>query len=199
MMKQLDCKGLACPQPVLKTKGIIESHPEETEFAVTLDNAASAQNVLRFFESQGFAATLAEKNGEFIVHGTRSGKRLARPVPAPSETSGQRTLIFVTSDRLGSGDDVLGAGLMFNFISTLNEMGETLWRIIFVNSGVKLAIGGAKTLPALQHLEAQGVSMLVCGTCLNHFNLLEQKSVGETTNMLDVVTSLHLADKVITV
>lgn len=88
---------------------------------------------------------------------------------------------------------------MFNFISTLNEMGDTLWRIVFVNSGVKLAIGGAKTLPGLQHMEAQGVSILVCGTCLNHFNLLEQKRVGETTNMLDVVTSLQLADKVISV
>jgi len=198
-MEKLDCKGLACPQPVLRTKGLIESHPEGTEFVVTLDNAASAQNVIRFFESQGFTATLAEKDGEFIIHGTRSDKRVARPFSAQSEISGQNTLIFITSDRLGSGDDVLGGGLMFNFISTLNEMGDTLWRIVFVNSGVKLAIEGAKTLPALQHLEAQGVSILVCGTCLNHFNLLEQKQVGETTNMLDVVTSLHLADKVITV
>jgi len=39
--------------------------------------------------------------------------------------------------------------------------------------------------------------VLVCGTCLNHFQLLEQKKVGETTNMLDIVTHMHLADKVI--
>ncbi|MBW1700249.1 MAG: DsrE family protein, partial [Deltaproteobacteria bacterium] len=65
------------------------------------------------------------------------------------------------------------------------------------NSGVKLTIAGAKTLPAIQQLEAQGISVLVCGTCLNHFNLLDQKRVGETTNMLDIVTSLQLADKVI--
>lgn len=32
---------------------------------------------------------------------------------------------------------------------------------------------------------------------MNFFNLLEAKQVGETTNMMDVVTSLSLADKVI--
>ena len=51
--------------------------------------------------------------------------------------------------------------------------------------------------PAIQQLEAEGVSVLVCGTCLTHFSLLDQKRVGETTNMLDIVTSLQLADKVI--
>jgi intracellular sulfur oxidation DsrE/DsrF family protein len=49
----------------------------------------------------------------------------------------------------------------------------------------------------LQELEKKGVMVLVCGTCLNHFHLLEQKQVGETTNMLDIVTHMQLADKVV--
>ena len=49
-----------------------------------------------------------------------------------------------------------------------------------------------------QALEQSGVRLLVCGTCLNHFQLLEAKQVGETTNMLDIVTAMQLADKVIT-
>jgi len=106
---------------------------------------------------------------------------------------------LITKNTMGFGDDLLGSGLILNFLSTLNEMGEALWRLVFLNSGVKLTIEGAETLPAIQQLEAQGVSILVCGTCLNHFNLLEQKRVGETTNMLDIVTSLQLADKVISV
>lgn len=198
-METLDCTGLACPQPVLRTKTLIESHPDQKQFAVTVDNAASAQNVLRFFESQGLSATLEEVDGAFTIQGTRSHEKPDRPVATESGTSVHKTLVFITSDRMGTGADDLGAGLMFNFIGTLNEMGEALWRLIFVNSGVKLTIENAKTLPALQNLEAHGVSILVCGTCLNHFNLLEQKKVGETTNMLDVVTSLQLADKVITV
>jgi selenium metabolism protein YedF len=100
---------------------------------------------------------------------------------------------------MGSGDDVLGAGLMVNYLKTLNEMGESLWRLVFLNSGVKLTVEGAETLAAIQDLEAHGVSVLVCGTCLHHFDLLEEKRVGETTNMLDIVTSLQVAGKVISV
>jgi len=43
------------------------------------------------------------------------------------------------------------------------------------------------------------VSILVCGTCLDFYGLLDQKKVGETTNMLDIVTSLQVAGKVVTV
>ena len=74
---------------------------------------------------------------------------------------------------------------------------DSLWRIIMLNGGVSLATKNSPVIAELQALEQNGVGILVCGTCLEHFNLLEQKSVGETTNMLDVVTSLQLADKVI--
>jgi intracellular sulfur oxidation DsrE/DsrF family protein len=62
-----------------------------------------------------------------------------------------------------------------------------------------LAIEGSPALEHFKKLEQEGVSILVCGTCLDHFNLLENKQIGETTNMLDVVTSLQLASKVIKV
>jgi selenium metabolism protein YedF len=198
-MESIDCKGLACPQPVLRTKSLIDSHPDQKQFAVTVDNAASAENVLKFLKSQGFAATLETNNGDFTVQGTRAEETSDQSVVPDADTHTEKTLVLITSDRIGSGDDELGAGLMFNFISTLNEMGDALWRLIFVNSGVKLTIMDAKTLSVLQELENHGTSILVCGTCLTHFNLLDQKAVGETTNMLDVVTSLQLAEKVITV
>jgi selenium metabolism protein YedF len=86
---------------------------------------------------------------------------------------------------------------MFNFLGTLPELGEALWRIILVNGGVKLAVTGSPVLEKLQTLAASGVSIIVCGTCLDFFGILDNKEVGETTNMLDVVTSLDLADKVI--
>jgi hypothetical protein len=37
------------------------------------------------------------------------------------------------------------------------------------------------------------------GTCLNHFDILDKKEVGETTNILDIVTAMQLADKVINI
>ena len=111
----------------------------------------------------------------------------------------RKILVMVGTDRLGHGDDALGAGLLFNFLKTLKEMGSDLWRLVFVNNGVKLTAVGAEAVPVLQDLAASGVSILVCGTCLNHFQLLEEKEVGETTNMLDIVTSLQVADSVINI
>jgi selenium metabolism protein YedF len=108
-------------------------------------------------------------------------------------------MVMVASDCMGTGDDVLGAKLMINFIKTLKEMGDELWRLVFVNSGVKLTIDDAGTLADIQDLEATGLTILVCGTCLDHFNLLERKQVGQTTNMLDIVTAMQLADKVINI
>jgi selenium metabolism protein YedF len=106
---------------------------------------------------------------------------------------------MAATDRMGFGDDELGKKLMINFIKTLKEMGKELWRLVFVNNGVKLAIEGSAALEALKELEESGITILVCGTCLDHFKLLEKKKVGETTNMLDIVTAMQVADKVINI
>ena len=105
--------------------------------------------------------------------------------------------MLITTETLGRGDDALGAKLMDNFPATLPELGDALWRIVLLNGGVKLAARPGKALDSLRALEAAGVSILVCGTCLDFFQLLEKRAVGQTTNMLDVVSSLALADKVI--
>ena len=88
---------------------------------------------------------------------------------------------------------------MVNFLRTLKEMGPDLWRLVFVNNGVKLAVDGSEVVGDLKTLEDGGLKILVCGTCLNHFNLLDRKQVGETTNMLDIVTAMQMADKVINI
>jgi len=106
---------------------------------------------------------------------------------------------MVANDRMGHGDDELGEKLMLSFLKTLKEMGDELWRLVFVNNGVKLTIEGSDVLPVIQELEEEGIHILVCGTCLTHFDLLNQKKVGETTNMLDIVTAMQLADKVINI
>jgi selenium metabolism protein YedF len=198
-METLNCRGLDCPQPVLKTKDFIEANTQTLAFTVVVDNAAAAQNVVRFVESQGFSASIDQNDDDFEIKAEKSEETSSEFVATEPATSSKKTLVLIPKNTMGSGDDMLGAGLMLNFLNTLNEMGETLWRVVFLNSGIKLTIEGAKTLPAIQQLEAQGVSILVCGTCLMHFNLLDQKGVGETTNMLDIVTSLQLADKVISV
>ncbi len=107
--------------------------------------------------------------------------------------------VFIPSDKVGEGDDVLGGKLMGNFIATLPELGSSLWRIVLVNGGVRMSVPDHPCFAKLKELENAGVSILVCGTCLDFFGLLDKKELGDTTNMLDVVTSLQLATKVIRV
>ncbi len=199
----LDCRGMACPQPVLSTKQQLEQdRPERIE--VLVDNQAASVNVSRFLTTQGYKAEVRETGGEFLVSGELdpSAAPVADAPPAEAYACAvdqRRTLVFVRCQFLGRGDDGLGGGLMKNFIATLKEMGPELWRIVLVNSGVRLTVEGSPALDALKELVTSGVSLLVCGTCLDHFGLLDAKQVGETTNMLDIVTSLQVADKVITV
>lgn len=197
MSELVDCAGLACPGPVLAAKRAIDDEKPES-LTVLVDNAAARENVSRFMTSQGYAVTIAEIGGAFHVTGNRAVCEPCK-VFVPEPPSESKILIMASSDRIGRGDDELGTKLMISFIKTLKEMGPGLWRLVFVNAGVKLTVKDSPVLADLLELASSGLSILVCGTCLNHFKLLEQKQVGETTNMLDIVTSMELADKVVSV
>jgi selenium metabolism protein YedF len=196
MTAELDCRGLACPAPVLQTKELIEKESPPI-ITVTVDNEAAKQNVSRFLGTQNFEVSVHEEEGLLKVTGKR-GETTPPPKPVQeTATEHKKIMVMVATDRMGRGDDELGAKLMVSFIKTLKEMGDELWRLVFVNNGVKLTIGESEVLPILKDLEQSGVYILVCGTCLTHFDLLDKKQVGETTNMLDIVTAMQLADKVI--
>lgn len=196
--EKIDCRGLACPQPVLKARDLAQK-PQVDCVRVVVDNVAAKENVSRFLGHMGFQVEVEEQGGDFEIKGVRGGEAQSCEVVQLEAGDAQlkKIVVLVGSNRMGRGDDQLGSRLMFNFVNTLKEMGQELWRVIFLNGGVKLTVEGAETLEALQKLESQGVRILVCGTCLDHFGLLEKKQVGETTNMLDIVTALQLADKVI--
>ena len=200
MTRELDCRGLACPAPVLQTKQKIEKE-NLSEISVIVDNQASRENVSRFLGSQKFEVSVEQKGSVFTITGKRgTGAPATEPPVAPqADSEKKKIVVMIASDRMGFGDDDLGRMLLVNFIKTLNEMGDELWRLIFVNNGVKLTIGGSEVLDVLKGYEKEGLTILVCGTCLTHFNLLNKKEVGQTTNMLDVVTAMQLADKVINI
>jgi selenium metabolism protein YedF len=197
-MKEIDARGLACPAPVLLTKAAVENDGE-TMIRVVLDNTASQQNVQRYLESKGFSVALETAGKDFMVTGRSTGApdALRETEPLSSDAIGSKIMVLCATDRIGFGDDTLGKALMVNFIKTLKEMGPDLWRLVFVNNGVKLAVKDSPVLEELFAYEIGGLKILVCGTCLTHFNLLEDKKVGETTNMLDIVTAMQMADKVI--
>lgn len=226
-MNTLDCKGLACPEPVLRTREFIEKQ-KPAEFMVVVDNSPAVENITRFVNNNGYSVASVNNKAdncfELLVQKVESTMDEHVEVPSLEKThfftdteifnkeplflkngevpadysehaKKRKTVVLLATDKLGHGDDELGAKLMENFLATLTEM--DIWQIIMVNGGVRLATTEGKNLESLKKLAEQGVKINVCGTCLNYFGLLEAKKIGETTNMLDIVTTLDLADKVI--
>ena len=198
-MEQLDCRGLACPQPVMRSRDALAGGTQALE--VLVDNEPARENVRRFFEGRGFSVATSQEGPDCWRISATAGDAATAPQQAeqaaPAAEGNSRTLVLITTETIGRGDDELGGKLMGNFLATLPELGSRLWRIVLINGGVKLASCPGPALDALKKMEAEGVSVLVCGTCLAHFGLLEAKAVGDTSNMLDIVTSLDLAGKVI--
>ncbi|OGR33994.1 MAG: SirA family protein [Desulfobacula sp. RIFOXYB2_FULL_45_6] len=200
--KIIDCRTLECPSPVLKTKEYLEKE-DVTEIDVIVDNDAAVENVSRFLNFQGFNVSVDSDGRASTISGQRDPEKVKKFETSPGyirtkKTSDcQKILIMVSSQSIGKGDDELGQKLMINFVKTLKEMGTDLWRIVLVNHGVKFATNGSAILDELMELESSGVGILVCGACLTHLNLLKEKKIGQTTNMLDIVTSMQLADKVV--
>lgn len=194
---------MPCPQPVLRVREYIVENSPET-LTVIVDNQAACENVTRFLHSQGYGVSPGQEGALWRLEAARAGDAPAQSAAgtdkaAPLSSVGEKILVVIPSNVFGSGDDELGGKLMKNFLLTLPEMGGSLWRIILLNGGVKLSVAESPVLAELLALEKQGVSILVCGSCLEFFGLLDRKKVGETTNMLDVVTSMQVAGKVLRV
>ena len=203
MSKELDCRGMGCPAPVLQVRNCLDKEMPAT-ITVLVDNEAALQNVSRFLEHQHFKVTSERGGGEFRVIGTRSSDpgaiERAPAVPVARERVGmKKIMILVTSVHMGHGDDSLGDMLMFNLIKTLKEMGPELWCVAFVNSSVSFTAEGSEAVPILKELAAEGVQILACGACLAYFHLLDKLQVGEVSNMLDIVTNMKIADSVVTI
>ncbi|MBA4395129.1 MAG: sulfurtransferase-like selenium metabolism protein YedF, partial [Desulfobacca sp.] len=125
-MEILNCQGLTCPQPVVETRNLLAAHPELTEVTVIVDNPAAAQNVERFFGTQGFQAVIEGTDPVLQVRARKQGQKSGDAILKKSVEEPQKTLIMFTKDTLGQGDDHLGALLLLNFLKTLKEMGEAL-------------------------------------------------------------------------
>lgn len=200
MGTKVDACGLVCPAPILLVKDVLEKGKPQ-QLTVLVDNPASFENVNRFLNAKGYVVATSQDGEVYSL--SAQHRQQEDKADIPQETDGeqprQKMLVLVTTDCLGSGDDLLGRKLMAAYLKTLKELGPDLWQIIFVNGGVKLTTAASPALEDLLEYEKAGVIILACGTCLEHFGLTREKKVGSTTNMLDIVTATQLADKTITI
>jgi selenium metabolism protein YedF len=190
-MDTIDCRNMACPAPVISVKKALE---KMDGVRVLLDDGAPRENVTRFAGNRGF-----------IVHEERNDNGWALTITAGISTqiisaSGPKSgdvVFLITSDRLGDGPDELGRLLMKNFIHSLLEAGNLPYRMLFMNSGVRLTTEGSDVLEALGKLSGMGVEILSCGLCLDFFGIKDKLLSGGTTNMLTTVETILSNDRVI--
>lgn len=191
---KIDARGKKCPIPVIETKKAMEQC-QERNLEVWVDNEIAVQNLYKLAEQKGVQAT-DRKESESCYVVTLIG------TPKQSEQgkhTEEHTVVVLSSETMGKGDDVLGKLLMKGFVYALTEVEQLPDTILLYNGGVKLAVQGADTLADLQLMEKHGVTILVCGTCLNHYGLSEQLGVGNVTNMYHITEILTKAGKVISV
>jgi selenium metabolism protein YedF len=195
MEKQVDARGLACPQPVVITKKALEEI-EKGKVVVIVDSEVARDNLVKLAKSLDCSVNVEESNGDYhinILKGEAVG--LSKMV---QETNGD-FIILVTSQYMGKGSDELGGILMKGFFYALSESYNLPQAVIFMNSGVKLAVEGTEVIESLSVLESKGVEILSCGTCLDYFNLKDKLVKGGVTNMYTIVERLNEAKKVITI
>lgn len=190
-MNTIDCRGMACPAPVITVKKALQ---EQNEFHVLLDDGAPRENVTRFARNRGLDVTEERNDNGWAI----TIKNSDATVPSHSTTVGDGDrVVLITSDRLGNGPEELGRLLMKNFIHTLLETDTNPQRIFFMNTGVFLSMEGSDVFEALEKLHGMGIEIYSCGLCLDFFGLKEKKRVGNTTNMLTTAENLLNARQVI--
>ncbi len=190
-MIHIDARGKACPQPVIMTKNALAENPADVR--VTVDNPEASQNVSRFLTSKGYTAAVAQDGTNFVVTGTRgSAAPCACEVEAGAPAVPSRKAVFISHNKIGGDDAELGEVLMKAFLGTLVQYddAERPAVIALMNEGVKLAEKDTSSAEALQDYVAKGGSVLVCGTCLKHFGLMDKVGVGTVSNMFEIASAL---------
>ena len=174
MYIEIDARGLACPKPVINTKKELDNI-EQGIVIVTVDNDVAKQNILKLSSSLNCESRVI-KQEEL-----------------------EDKCIFISSNKMGNGNDELGEVLMKGFIYTLTESKPYPKSILLVNSGVKLSTENYDTIGNLKILEEAGVEILSCGTCLDYYGLKESLKVGSVTNMYTIVDIMKNSSQTISI
>ncbi len=211
MRKSIDAKGLACPQPVIMCRKAL-AEPGLDEIEIVVDNDAARENVLRFLRFTGAAEPVVSSRGPVhaisavVTPAMKEKARAGAPEPARDEKqkgTAQRKFagktIFLSSDQIGRGDEALGRLLMRGLLHTIGELDRPPRTLVFMNSGVRLAAEQEEAIELLRKIEQRGVEILVCGTCLDFFHLLDKLRVGRVSNLYEIMETFLETGDVVTV
>lgn len=200
----VNAMGDTCPIPVVKTKNAIKEMTESGTAEIHVDNEIAVQNLTKMAKVKGYpvhADKVAE--GEYHVFMEIKKEASAAVQEQPEETVcipnavKKNKVIVISADQMGQGSEELGKTLLKAFLYAVTQQDELPQTMLFYNGGVHMTCEDSPALEDLKTLEAQGVEIMSCGTCLNYYGLTEQLKVGTVTNMYLIVEKMEQADLVI--
>jgi selenium metabolism protein YedF len=204
-MKIVDTTGLTCPEPLILTKRALKEVTAGEKITVITDNSTSLANLKRFLTDNGsvFSVTsdkgvytLIVERGEGMLSSTTAAEYCEVSVKSDKGETNSYSIIF-SSEKMGEGNDDLGLILIRSFITTLIESDSLPESILFYNAGVKLATDDSFVIEELKKIESMGVKLLLCGTCVNFFNLKQSINIGIISNMYEMSDAMISSAKII--
>lgn len=200
MEKTIDCRGMACPLPVVNAKKAAEDLHAGDVLTVLADNEVAVQNLQRFASHQGYVSAGEKKaEKEYAVHITITGNEAApgEEIACGQDTRQKGMLVVLSANTMGTGDPKLGTALMKAFVFALTKQDRRPETILCYNTGAYLTTEGSELLEDLKLLESEGVNILTCGTCLDFYGIREKLAVGSVTNMYEIVEQMEAAERII--
>lgn len=197
----VDARGLACPLPVVNAKNEIQGMKEGEQVEVLVDNEIAVQNLTKFANVRNHsikAEKIDDNNYKVVITvGQVSVEEKSDEVESCIPSQIRNDVVVISSGTMGNGEEELGKALMKAFIFALTKQDTYPDTILLYNGGAYLSCEGSDSLEDLKFLEAQGVKIATCGTCLNFYGLTDSLAVGSVTNMYDIVETMGKATKII--
>lgn len=201
-MIHVNAMGDTCPIPVVKTKNAIKEMGGAGTVEVLVDNEIAVQNLTKMANQKGYQIS-SKKLEEHKYQALITVGEVAAEEPEEEETycvpdaRAKKTVVVIDTNLMGRGNDELGKVLMKGFIYALTQQDVLPNKIVFYNGGATLTCEGSDSLEDLQSLEAQGVEIVTCGTCLNYYEMSDKLKVGTVTNMYDICETMVTADLIV--
>ncbi|MBZ2175396.1 sulfurtransferase-like selenium metabolism protein YedF [Schnuerera sp. xch1] len=200
MKKEINATGQACPKPVIMTKKELDNI-NEGMITTIVDNEAAKDNVSKLAKSLGYEYEVdAKSDNEYHITITKGDKEeIEKKSDKVTKGNSKDVTIVFASDTMGKGSEQLGKILIKSFIYTLTEATPYPSTLIFYNGGVHLTCEGSEVLEDLKELEAKGVEIISCGTCLDYYEIQDKLQVGEISNMYTIYERLKNASNTVNI
>ena len=195
---QIDCRNLACPEPVIRTKNALEGLKKGEKLEILVNSIAPKENISRFLKNQNVEFSIEQNGAETKITAVKGESKLELAnfdeFVCEITPKTKKTVVYLNEEYAGSGD--VGVSLLAKFLGALLQVEKPEY-VICVNNAVKMTTNRAHpSFKPLKDLEAAGVKILSCGSCLEAYKLVSDLSVGEMSNAYEVMQILTTHEQI---